>query len=47
MKTITCWIPADAYDKAVKLAAAAGKSLEQWLHDVVLARADNILQNQD
>jgi hypothetical protein len=47
MVTLTCWIPADACDKAVKLAAAAGKSLEQWLHDVVLARADNILQNQD
>ena len=47
METITFWVPADEYDKAVELAVAAGKSLEQWLHDVILARVDNILQNQD
>lgn len=47
MKTITCWIPADAYDKAVKLAAAAGKSLEQWLHDAAMERVDNTPQEQN
>lgn len=47
MKTITFWIPADVYDEAVKLAAAAGKSLEQWLHDVLMSSVDNTFMKQD
>lgn len=47
METITFWISADDYNKAVELAASAGKSLEQWLHDVVMADVGNAIHNQD
>lgn len=42
MVTITFWIPADDYDEAMKLAAAAGKTLEQWIHDVLMSSVQTI-----
>lgn len=47
MVTLTCWIPADVYDMAVKLAAAEGKTLEQWLHDVLMSSVDDTFMKQD
>lgn len=47
MVTLTFWIPADEYDKAVEHAAAAGKTLEQWLHDVLMSSVDDTFMKQD
>lgn len=47
MVTLTCWIPADDYDKAMELAAAAGKTLEQWLHDVLMSSVYDTFMKQD